>query len=137
MKNKVLYYLLFLVCMSCIGQSKELSKFEAGRVSEIIIKNKVNCSVHKLKQDKIIISDLATKEKIIRLFSKSQKMEGNVALSYNNGFFDIEIIEGGKSYFYGIVYSVYDGIVINDNNNGDQYKNDVFESEIYSMFVIN
>lgn len=137
MKNKVLYYLLFFVCMSCIGQSKELSKFEASKVSEIIIKNKVNCSVHKLNQDKIIISDLATKEKIIGLFSKSQKIEGNVALSYNNGFFDIEIIEGGKSYYYSIVYSVYDGVVITDNNNGNQYKNDVLEFEIYSMFVIN
>lgn len=137
MKNKVLYYLLFFVCLSCIGQSKELSKFEAAKVSEIIIKNKVNCSVHNLNQDKIIISDLTTKQKIIGLFSKSQKMQENVALSYNNGFFDIEIIEDGKSYYYGIVYSVYGGVIIKDDNNGDQYKNDVFESEIYSMFVIN
>ena len=135
MKIYILYFALTILTISCKGQSNETIKINSLNVTEIVIKNKLSYSQQKLAEGKLVITNRDKIEAILNSLSHSKKIIDPPNLNANYGFFDIEIIDGKKSNLYAIVYTVYHGIIISDNNSTNRYKNDELEQIVYGLFV--
>ena len=61
--------------------------------------------------------------------------QGDVGLNTNYGFFEMEFYEGNDRYAFIIIYTIYDGVVIQSMQNGDCFKNDRLEILVYKLFV--
>ena len=126
------------LAISCKGQDENPAiTVSSSDVKEITIQNKVYCSMHNLSTKSIIITDVEKIKKILKVFSNSNKIEGNINSRANNGFFEISFNEKAVNHYYTINYTVYDGVVLRNDNNGKLYKNDELEGIIYTLFVIN
>ena len=137
MKNIFMLAVSFLA-ISCKGQDENPAiTVSSSDVKEITIQNKVYCSMHNLSTKSIIITDVEKIKKILKVFSNSNKIEGNINSRANNGFFEISFNEKAVNHYYTINYTVYDGVVLRNDNNGKLYKNDELEGIIYTLFVIN
>ena len=135
MKKYIFYLTLLILTTSCKGQNNDIIKIDSSRVKEIIIKNKVSYSQQELIDGKIVITNRDKIESILNSLNHSKKILEPPSLNANFGYFDIEIIEGDKSHFYGINYTVYDGVIIADYNSTKRYKNDELEGLVYSIFI--
>lgn len=134
--NRILSYTAILLCISCNGQQNiQIEKMDDSKVTKITIVNKIDCSVHKLKSNTIIIKDVDQIKKIIDAFSYSTAIKEKVNTGAGHGFFEIDFDEGGKNHYYTINYTVYDGVILRNDNNGDMFKNDRLEGIVYSLFV--
>ena len=139
MKSILCYLTILFLFVSCHGQETNKSNtIDASKVKEITITNKMYCSVQKLTQGSIVIKDQDQIEKIIKTFTyseKEQRSKGDVDIKNNIGFFDISFNEEDKSYFYSIIYTTYNGVILINNNNGDMYKNDRLEGVVNPLFI--
>ncbi|MOA21964.1 hypothetical protein D3C78_1424880 [compost metagenome] len=93
------------------------------------------CSVQPLKHEKIVITDQKTIKEIINTFSQSQVIKEYVSLSAHYGFFEIDFKEAEKSYTYGITYTVYNGVVVSNDNQGYYYRNNSLAGLVHGLFT--
>ena len=135
MKIILTYITVFFFLISCKGQDSKVLKIDSSKVKEISIINKVDYASHKLKPGKIVIKDKKQIEKIINAFSSLENYQIKISSGANNGFFEINFFEGEKEYYYTINYTVYDGVVVRNDLNGDVFKNEKLEGVVYSLFV--
>ncbi len=136
MLKSCVFFILFITINSCQSQSEKV-KMDSSKIKEIIITNKVDCSPHHLVGNKLVIKDQSTIDEIIKSFSYSEPIAKTVNLKSNNGFFEIDFYEKDINHYYTVNYTVYDGVVLLNNNNGDMLKNDRLEILIYKLFVNN
>lgn len=135
MKNLITLLSMFLI-ISCNGQNDNPSiKITSSNIKEISITNKLDCSMHNLKPITLKIIDKTEIDKIIDAFSSSKKVQESVNNGANYGFFEISFNDGKTDYYYTINYTVYDGVILRNDNNGDKYKNDKLEGLVYPLFV--
>lgn len=133
MKQILIYMSFLFLIISCNGQENKNNNIDESKVKEITIINKINCSIHNLKDENIVITNREEIKKIINEFSYSKPIDTEVNMKMNNGFFDISFNEGEKEHFYTINYTIYNGVIL--WNNGNLYKNDRLEIAIYQLFV--
>lgn len=135
MKRILNYLIILLFFSSCKGQDNPKQKIDASKVKEITLVNKVNCTNHKLNSDNILIKDKKQIEKIINTFAYAEPIKTRVNTGAENGFFEVKFYEGEKEYYYTIIYTIYDGVIVSNDLNGDMYKNDRLEGSVYPLFV--
>jgi hypothetical protein len=135
MKLNPFLILICLLFVSCQGQQNEKIFIDASKIKEITITNKMSCTLQKLKSNSIKIKDEVQIKEIIDALSYSTKTKEGVNMSMAYGFFEIDFYEGNKNYYYTINYTVYDGVIIRNDLNGDRFKNDKLEGIIYPLFV--
>ncbi len=122
--------------LSCKEQIHQSHKIDSSDVKEITIVNKVYCSSVEFVRKKVIITERNQINNIIETFSYAKLIkQKDVGLNRNNGFFEIEFYEGEEEHSYDVVYTIYDGIVVVNSNNGDCFKNDLLEVKIYKLFI--
>jgi hypothetical protein len=137
MKLKLNYLFIIFLFLSCRGQENNKSKaIDVSKVSEITITNKMYCSLEKLKQGSIVIKDLNQIEKILDAFKSSTKINRAVNMSMHYGFFEINFKEGEIEHYYSLVYTMYEGVILSNNNNEDRFKNDRLEGVVNPLFVL-
>ncbi len=123
--------------VTCHGQeSNKSNTIDASKVKEITITNKMYCSLQKLAQGSIVIKDQNQIEKIIDAFADCKKTDKGVNMSMAYGFFEIDFYEGSINHYYTINYTVYDGVIVRNDNNGDRFKNDRLEGVVNPLFVL-
>ncbi|WP_281232417.1 hypothetical protein [Flavobacterium gelatinilyticum] len=134
---RLFYYASFLLLfISCHGQENtQVEKIDVSKIKKITITNKIDCSIHKLKSGKIIIEDIHQIEQIINSFTYSTVIKTGVNTGAGYGFFEIDFDEEKKNHYYTINYTIYDGVILRNDNNGDLFKNDKLEGIVYSLFV--
>lgn len=127
----------FICLLSCKGQNSNTLNIDASKVKEITIINKVDCSFNKLVKQETIITDRDKIEKIIDAFSYMQPIQdrGSVNMKVNHGFFEMSFNEGDRNHYYTINYTVYFGVIVSNDNNGELFKNDRLEIAVYKQFV--
>lgn len=136
MKSLLTYIAILFLFISCNGQpNNKAEKIDATKVKEITISNKIDCSMHKLKTNSIVIKNADQINDIVEAFSFSEKITQKVNTGAGYGFFEIDFYEGEKNHYYTINYTVYDGVILRNDNNGDMFKNDKLEGIIYPFFV--
>ncbi|MOA06985.1 hypothetical protein D3C78_1266570 [compost metagenome] len=63
-------------------------------------------------------------------------MKEFVSLSLGYGFFEIDFKEDDREYNYGIVYTVYDGVIIaNYSGGGGRYRNEHLAGLVHGLFT--
>ncbi|WP_447634999.1 hypothetical protein [Flavobacterium microcysteis] len=135
MKILIIILSTFLI-ISCNRQNKNQSiKITPSNVKEISIANKIDCSIHNLKTLTLKIKDKEEINKIINTFSLSEKIQGSINNRANYGFFEISFNDGETDYYFTLNYTVYDGVILRNDNNGERFKNDKLEGIIYPLFV--
>ena len=127
----ILTVIFFVTC--CNSQNKE-TLIDASKVNSITITNKLSKASQKLKPQ-VVVKDKDVIVKIVKLFKYSEKLSTKVALNSNYGFFVMDFDEGTVNHYYTINYTVYNGVIIMNNHNGDLFKNDHLEGLVYSLFV--
>lgn len=137
MKNLISIISILLIISCNNNKDYESIKIVPSNIKEISIANKVNCSLHNLKPITLEIIDKSEISKIINVFSLSKKIQGSVNNRANNGSFEISFNDDKTDYYFSLSYTVYDGVILRNNNNGEQYKNDMLEGLIYPLFVDN
>lgn len=135
MKQTITYITLFFFLVSCKGQNTKLEKIDASKVKEITLVNKVDYATHKLKANNIVVKDKQQIEKIVSAFSYSENYKPRISSGANYGFFEVKFFEGEKEFYYTINYTVYDGVIVRNDLNGDIYKNERLEGVVYPLFV--
>lgn len=135
MKKLLIYITFITICYSCNAQKDNDLKIDVTKVKEIKIINKVNSIYRDYKKETIVLSDKNEIEKILTSFTHLTPIKGEVNTKINNGFFEIVFFEGDKEYYYEILYTLYDGIIIINLKNGDRFKNDRLEIAVYKHFV--
>lgn len=136
MKTIISYTTILLLFISCNGQqNNKKEKIDASKVKEITITNKIDFSMHKLKSNSIIVKEVDQIKKIVDAFSYSEEIKQRVNTGAGYGFFEIDFNEGEKNHYYTINYTVYDGVILRNDNNGDMFKNDRLEGAVYPLFV--
>lgn len=133
MKKSLLILTVIFFVSSCKGQDKEIL-IDTSKVKSIKIVNKLSQASQKLKSQ-VIIKEKDVIVKIVESFKYSQKLPTKVALNSNYGFFEMDFDEGAINHYYTINYTVYSGVILVNNNNGDMFKNDRLEGLIYPLFV--
>ena len=69
-------------------------------------------------------------------FSQSKKVKEFVSLSIHYGSFVIDFNEGDVNHNYGIVYTVYDGVIIaNYSGGGGRYRNEHLAELVHGLFT--
>lgn len=134
MKTIFLYFFIFFCVLSCKGQNDKSKDMDASKVVEITIKNKLFNPSQKMKPN-LTIKDKDIILKIVEAFRYSEKIKGTVNTGANNGFFEIDFNEGNINHYYTINYTVYDGVILRNDHNGEMFKNDKLEGVIYPLFV--
>ena len=138
MKLKLIHLsiVFYLFTCSCEAQREHPSIIDSSKVKKITIVNKVYCSPNEYVRKNASISDRNQINYIIDELNNSKLINQNdVRLNTTYGFFELEFYEGDKEYSYIIVYTIYDGVVIVSNLNGDCFKNDRLEILIYKLFI--
>ncbi|MBA5793291.1 hypothetical protein H1R17_03145 [Flavobacterium sp. xlx-214] len=137
MKNIILSLIVVLGSTSCKEEHSNKLSFDASKVNEITIHNKVDCSFEKLVKQQLTITDKNQISKILDAFSYMEPIEdrGNVNMKVSNGFFELSFNEGNKENYFTINYTIYDGVVIWSNDGGKLFKNDRLEIVINDLFV--
>lgn len=133
MKKSLLIIAVIFFVSSCKSQDKE-TLIDASKVNSITITNKLSQAPQKLKSQ-VIIKEKDDIVKIVESFEYSQKLSSKVALNSNYGFFEIDFDEGTSNHYYTINYTVYNGVILVNNHNGDMFKNDRLEGLVYPLFV--
>lgn len=126
--------IVFLLVTSCKSQVNENLIIDFNNVKEIKVINKVDCSMHNLKGRTKIITDKSTIKNIVDALTLSEEINKDVNMKMSNGFFEIDFYEGAKNHYYTINYTIYDGVIVRNDNNGIRYKNDRLEIVIYKIF---
>jgi len=134
-KKQLLYIFILFSLYSCKGQTESNLKIDVSKVKEITIINKVYSCYRNYKKETVIIKDKDQIEKIIDAFTYSEPIKGNINEKSSNGFFEINFYEGDKNHYYTLNYTIYDGVILRNDNNGDRYRNDRLEIAIYKHFV--
>ena len=135
--KKIIYLLTVFSLLSCKGQTTDVLKIDASKVSEINIINKVDCSFNKLVKQETTITDRDKIEKIIDAFSYMQPIQdrGSINMKVSHGFFEMSFDEGTKHHYFTIHYTVYNGVIVWSNDWGKMFKNDRLEIVVYKQFV--
>ena len=134
--NNLLKIALFILITSCNGQKeKDINEVVFESVKEITIHNKVECSMHNLIRNSITVRADTEINKIIKSITNSEKIYEKINSRANNGFFEIVFKENNTIHNYTINYTVYSGVIIRDDNNGDLFRNDELEGIIYQLFI--
>jgi hypothetical protein len=106
------------------------------KVTEINIVNKVYCHFSKLRNEKVKVTDRILINNLIGALNDAQQINRlDIRTNVNNGFFEIGFEIGGEAYSYDILYTVYDGVVIRNLENGDCLRNDFLEILVYKLFL--
>lgn len=136
MRNLIFLFIAFCL-YSCKGQTTTALKIDASKVKQISIFNKVDCSFNKLVKQEVTITDREKIETIIKSFSYLQPIpdKGSINMKVAHGFFEMSFDEGEKHHYYTINYTVYDGVIVSNDNNGEIFKNDRLEISVYKQFV--
>jgi hypothetical protein len=135
MKNLITIISILLIISCNENKSNQGIKITPSSIKKISITNKVNCSLHNLKPITLEIIDKSEISKIIDTFSLSKKIRGSVNNRANNGSFEISFNDGKTDYYFSLSYTIYDGVILRNNNNGERFKNDKLEGLIYPLFV--
>jgi hypothetical protein len=135
MKKLLTYIFFMIICYSCNSQIEKDLIIDSNKVKEIKIVNKVNSIYRDYKKETIFLHDRNKIDKILSSFIYLNPVEKEVNTKINNGFFEIIFFEGEKEYYFNILYTLYDGVIVIDLKNGNRYKNDRLEIAIYKHFV--
>ncbi len=134
--KKIITLVSIFLMLSCDGQNNRSGiKIVSSNVKEINIINKVDCSMHNLKSTTLKIIDKTEIDEIIDAFSYSESITTGVNMKANNGFFEISFNDGKKDYYFTLNYTVYNGVILRNDKNGERYNNDKLEGVIYPLFV--
>ena len=133
---KKIYAFLFFAFLfsSCNGQNQQVG-IDASKVKVIKIKNKVDCNFRNYKSGEIIIKEKKLIEDIINAFKYLTPLKEDVVTNANNGVFEIDFYEGDINHYYIINYTIYDGVIISNYNNGERFKNNRLEVEVQKHFL--
>lgn len=132
MKNIVLLILLITSCKAEVkgGLMKE------NEYKTIEIKNHLYCKTY-YEKDLLIIEDENKINKLIELLNKSEEISHPQALNMGYGFLDIHFHPKNnkeKNIKFSIIFTLYNGVIVESLENGKIYKNDLFEEEIRNYF---
>lgn len=131
------FFLIILQCtFSCKDQSKQTNGINSFDVKEIKIENKVYCHSSKLIKEKVKVTDRILVNNLIGALNDAKHINRlDIRPNVNYGFFEIEFETGEEAYSYDILYTVYNGVVIRNLENGDCLRNDFLEILVYKLFL--
>ncbi len=117
MKNIYYLCLISIIIIGCGGQRNEKITIDTPSITEIKIINKVSCSHAHLTKKEVIVEDKGEIEEIINLIKHSTNIKTRLNTKVNYGFFDIILLDSDNNkYYYDILYTVYDGVILTDLN---------------------
>ncbi|WP_188619933.1 hypothetical protein [Flavobacterium suaedae] len=132
---KFRYYLLLLILLqACVKKQSDIT-IDSSKIDEILIINKVDCNPNgDFVKSKVVIDNPKEIKKIVKVLFDSKSISESVNMKVNNGFFEIDFNEGNKNHYYTINYTIYDGVIVRNDYNGERYKNDELEVLVYKLF---
>jgi|WetSurMetagenome_2_1015567.scaffolds.fasta_scaffold17764_5 hypothetical protein len=131
------YILIFIQCtIGCNTQDKEKGIINPKKVAEINIVNKVYCHSSNLIREKVNLTDRVLIDNLIGALNDAKPINRfDIRPNVNYGFFEIEFNEDSQAHSFAIQYTVYDGVVIRNMENGDCLRNDFLEILVYKLFL--
>ena len=138
MSRKILdtFLILFILSYGCQEQNNKSATIDFSKVKKITINNNVYADARDFVKKNINITDIDQIQDIIDAFRYSKPISQTaVRINLNNGFFEIDFNEGGEKHSFRIIYTIYDGVVIMNMENGDCFKNDRLEIIVYKFFI--
>lgn len=132
MKNIVLLILLITSCSTEI----KVGFMRVNEYKTIEIKNHLYCKLF-YEKDLLIIEDENKINKLIELLNKSEEISHPQALNMNYGVLNIYFHpknNKAKTIKFSIIFTLYNGVIVQSLEDGKIYKNDLLEEEIRNYF---
>lgn len=135
--KKLICIFIITIFNSCNSQNEvDKSIVNFKKVNEITMINKVDCIYRNYSKETIVIKNEDEIKKVLTTFEFMSPVEKvNSDTKNNNGFLEVIFFEGEKEFYFNIVYTLYNGVVIIDLKTGNRYKNDKFEIAVYKHFT--
>lgn len=127
---------LIIIVFSCKNGDGNSNEPNSVKVNEIKIVNNIICSAYPLIKKEVKIKDEGQINDILKEIKSLKPIPTNSAMiKISYGWFELLYQQGTADKSYLIIYSIYDGVVIIDNNDGRFYKNNNLENKIYKYFL--
>ena len=136
----VLNFLFLVTCVTGMGCEKGNKKSQ-NKASARILKIKIidRTNVHYFMNGRTISDTVITNPGDIKTFQTeldSMKEVRNMNIRYNLGFYEIILsYDNGTRQDIGLIYTVYDGIVIYNENTAKAFKNNHMEEFVHAYFT--
>jgi hypothetical protein len=136
LRKYFLIIFLIIIVFACKNGDGNSNAPNSVKVNEIKIVNDVICSAYPLIKKEVKIKDEGQISGILKEIKSLKPIPTNSAMiKINYGYFELLYQQGTVDKSYLIIYSIYDGVVIIDNNDGRFYKNNNLENKVYKYFL--
>ncbi|KAB5483115.1 hypothetical protein [Flagellimonas hadalis] len=135
---KLIVLIAFVFNTSCDFSTNKKAEVKDQKIDRIILISKGGDGRHNLKE-KLIINNQDEISRLAKIFAKSAKLNEKVNVGANYGSVVVDMVdkESESIHYISIIYTVYDGVIIRDDLNGDKFKNDEFAGTINNLMSDN
>ena len=129
--NKILHGLIFLAIFSISCDAKLNSNQQSRSIDSIKI---VNRTPRRFNKNDTTIKDANNINGITYQLQQMTKTS-NANVKASRGFYELVLFhKDGKKEEFGIVYTTYNGIIICNDNDNTEFKNDTLEHMMWQFF---
>ncbi|WP_420604076.1 hypothetical protein [Flagellimonas sp.] len=135
---KVLSFLLTIVFIASCDFQKQKENVKSTEIDKIVMISKGGDGRHNLKK-RLDITDENEINRLSNAFLSSKPLTRKVNVGSNYGSIVVDMVdkESESIYYLSIIYTVYDGVVIRNDLNGDKFQNDEFVGNVNNLMSNN